>query len=77
MTRFAVWAGEQDLTLQNTSLSEEIGYIDCVFCLTEDEEQATESVILRCGQCRAQAHLSCAEEWLGKRRTGFGTSCCV
>jgi len=72
-----VWAGEQDLTLQNLSLSEEIGDIDCVFCLTEDEEQANECVILRCDQCRAHCHLSCAEEWLEKRHTGFGTSCCV
>ncbi|CAG7959512.1 unnamed protein product [Penicillium salamii] len=33
--------------------------------------------MLSCGQCRAQTHLCCAEEWLEKRRTGFGTSCCV
>ena len=72
-----IWAGIQDLSLQNLSLSEDVNEIHCVFCLAEDEEQATERVILRCGQCRAQAHLCCAEEWLGKRRTGFGTSCCV
>jgi hypothetical protein len=72
-----IWAGVQDLSLQNLSLSEEVDEIHCVFCLAEDEEQATECVILRCDQCRAQAHQSCAEEWLEKRRTGFGTSCCV
>jgi hypothetical protein len=48
-----------------------------VFCLADDEDHANESVVLRCDQCRALAHLSCAEEWLEKRRTGFGTSCCV
>ncbi|CAG8408881.1 unnamed protein product [Penicillium salamii] len=72
-----IWAGVQDLSLQNLSLSEDVDEIHCVFCLAEDEEQATECVILRCDQCRAQAHLSCAEEWLEKRRAGFGTSCCV
>ena len=72
-----IWAGVQDLTLRSLNLSEEVDNIDCVFCLTEDEKQATECVILRCGQCRAHCHLSCAEEWLEKRRTGFGTSCCV
>jgi hypothetical protein len=34
-------------------------------------------VILRCHQCRALSHLSCAEEWLERRDTGSGTSCCV
>ncbi|CAG8022845.1 unnamed protein product [Penicillium salamii] len=72
-----IWAGVQEVTLRSLNLSEEVDNIDCVFCLTEDEEQATECVILRCGQCRAQAHLSCAEEWSAKQRTGFGTSCCV
>ncbi|CAG7936348.1 unnamed protein product [Penicillium salamii] len=72
-----IWAGVQDLSLQNLSLSEDVDEIHCVFCLAENEEQATECVILRCDQCRAQAHLSCAEEWSEKRRTGFGTSCCV
>ncbi|CAG7989440.1 unnamed protein product [Penicillium salamii] len=70
-------AGIQELSLQNLSLSEDVNEIHCVFCLAEDEEQATERVILRCDQCRALAHLSCAEEWLEKRRTGFDTSCCV
>jgi hypothetical protein len=72
-----VWAYVQDLTLRYLSLSEEVDDIHCVFCLAEDEEQASECVILRCDQCRAHSHLSCAEEWLEKRRTGFGTSCCV
>lgn len=72
-----IWAGVQDLSLQNLSLSEDVDDIQCVFCLAEDEEQANDCVILRCGQCRAHCHLSCAEEWLEKRRTGFGTSCCV
>ncbi|CRL25421.1 unnamed protein product [Penicillium camemberti] len=72
-----IWAGVQDLTLRSLSLSGELPNIHCVFCLAEDEEQAHECVILRCDQCRAQAHLSCIEMRLEKRRTGFGTSCCV
>ena len=72
-----IWAGVQDLSLQNLRLSEDVDEIHCVFCLAEDEEQANERVILRCDRCQAQAHLSCAEEWLEKRRAGFGTSCCV
>ncbi|CAG8091481.1 unnamed protein product, partial [Penicillium salamii] len=72
-----IWAGVQDLSLQNLSLSEDVDDIHCVFCLAEDEEQATECVILRCDRCQAHCHLSCAEEWLEKRRAGFGTSCCV
>ncbi|CAG8415442.1 unnamed protein product [Penicillium salamii] len=72
-----IWARVQDLSLQNLSLSEDVNEIHCVFCLAEDGEQANECVILRCDQCRALAHLCCAEEWLEKRRTGFGTSCCV
>ncbi|CAG7961288.1 unnamed protein product [Penicillium salamii] len=72
-----IWAGVQDLSLQNLRLSEDVDEIHCVFCLAEDEEQGNECVILHCDQCRAHCHLSCAEEWLEKRRTGFGTSCCV
>ncbi|KAK9847072.1 hypothetical protein MYU51_020503 [Penicillium brevicompactum] len=72
-----IWAGIQDLSLQNLSLSEDVNEIHCVFCLAEDEEKANERVILCCDQCRAQAHLCCAEEWLENRRTSFGTSCCV
>ncbi|KAJ5033180.1 hypothetical protein NUH16_003096 [Penicillium rubens] len=72
-----IWAGVQDLTLRSLSLSEELENIHCVFCLAEDEEQAHECVILRCDQCRALSHLSCAEEWLENRRTGFGISCCA
>ncbi|KAI3090990.1 hypothetical protein CBS147333_10323 [Penicillium roqueforti] len=72
-----IWAGVQDLTLRSLSLSEEIENIHCVFCLAEDEEQAHECVVLRCDQCRALSHLSCAEEWLENRRTGFGISCCA
>ncbi|OGE47289.1 hypothetical protein PENARI_c051G10135 [Penicillium arizonense] len=70
-------AGFQNLTLQSLSTSEEVDDIHCVFCLAEDGDHANECVILRCGQCRALSHLSCAEEWLEKRDTGFGTSCCV
>jgi len=62
-----IWANVQDLTLQSLTLSQEVDNIHCVFCLTEDENHANESVILRCGQCRALSHLSCAEEWLKKR----------
>ncbi|KAI1829248.1 hypothetical protein DTO027I6_9986 [Penicillium roqueforti] len=71
-----VWAGVQDLTLKSLTLSHEVDDIHCVFCLAEDENLANESVILRC-QCTSLCHLSCAEEWLEKRSTGFGTSCCV
>ncbi|KAK9847702.1 hypothetical protein MYU51_018318 [Penicillium brevicompactum] len=72
-----IWAGVQDLSLQNLRLSEDVGEIHCVFCLADDEEQANECVILRCDRCQAHCHLSCAEEWLEKRQAGFGTSCCV
>ena len=71
-----VWAGVEDLTLKDLTLSDQVDDIHCVFCLAEDEDLANESVILRC-QCTSLCHLSCAEEWLEKRSTGFGTSCCV
>ena len=71
-----IWAGVQDLTLKDLTLSDQVDDIHCVFCLAEDEDLANESVILRC-QCKALSHLACAEEWLEKRSTGFGTSCCV
>jgi hypothetical protein len=71
-----VWAGVQSLTLKDLTLSDQADDIHCVFCLAEDEDLANESVILRC-QCKALSHLACAEEWLEKRSTGFGTSCCV
>ncbi|OQE60270.1 hypothetical protein PENNAL_c0310G11967, partial [Penicillium nalgiovense] len=71
-----VWAGVQDLTLKSLTLSDEVNGIHCVFCLAEDEDLANESVILRC-RCNALSHLACAEEWLEKRSTGYGTSCCV
>ncbi|OQE33241.1 hypothetical protein PENNAL_c0897G05594, partial [Penicillium nalgiovense] len=70
-------AGFQNLTLQSLTPSEEADSIHCVFCLGEDEDHANECVILRRHQCRALAHLSCAEEWFEKRHTGYGTSCCV
>ncbi|OGE46456.1 hypothetical protein PENARI_c249G07069, partial [Penicillium arizonense] len=72
-----IWAGFQELTLQSLTPSEEVDSIHCVFCLADDEDHANEHVILRCGQCTSLCHLSCAEEWLEKRDTGFGTSCCV
>ncbi|KAJ5473942.1 hypothetical protein N7475_003508 [Penicillium sp. IBT 31633x] len=76
-----IWAGFQELTLQSLTPSEEVDSIHvdsiyCVFCQTKDEDHADESVILHCGQCTSLCHLSCAEEWLEKRDTGFGTSCC-
>ncbi|CAG8111794.1 unnamed protein product [Penicillium nalgiovense] len=71
-----VWAGVQNLTIKNLTLSDEVDDIHCVFCLAEDEDLANESVILRC-QCKALSHLACAEEWLEKRSTGVETSCCV
>ncbi|OGE47105.1 hypothetical protein PENARI_c063G03727 [Penicillium arizonense] len=72
-----IWAGFQELTLQSLTPSEEVDSIHCVFCLTEDEDHANERVILRCRQCTSLSHLSCAEEWLERRDTGSGTSCCV
>lgn len=77
-----IWAGVQDLTVQSLRPSQAVDSIRvdsiyCVFCQTEDENHADESVILHCGQCTSLCHLSCAEEWLEKRDTGFGTSCCV
>ncbi|KAI1828802.1 hypothetical protein DTO027I6_10250 [Penicillium roqueforti] len=71
-----VWAGVQDLTLKDLTLSDQVDDIHCVFCLAEDDDLANESVILRC-QCKALSHLACAEEWLEKRSASFGTSCCV
>ncbi|OQE07150.1 hypothetical protein PENFLA_c178G06630 [Penicillium flavigenum] len=71
-----IWAGVQDLTLKDLTLSDQVDDIHCVFCLAEDEDLANESVGLRC-QCKALSHLACAEEWLEKRSTGFETSCCV
>ncbi|KAJ5869286.1 hypothetical protein N7455_004227 [Penicillium solitum] len=71
-----IWAGVQDLTLKGLTLSDEFDDIHCVFCLAEDDDLANKYVILRC-QCKALSHLAYAEEWLEKRSTGFGTSCCV
>ena len=77
-----IWAGIQDMTLQSFRPSQEVDNIHvdsiyCVFCLADDEEHANERVILRCGECTSLCHLSCAEEWLERRVTGFSTSCCV
>lgn len=59
------------------AINQDVNNIHCVFCLTDDEDHANERVILRCRQCTSLSHLSCAEEWLERRDTGFGTSCCV
>ncbi|KAI3188036.1 hypothetical protein CBS147311_10134 [Penicillium roqueforti] len=72
-----IWAGFQELTLRCFAPSEEVDSIHCMFCLTEDEDHENECVILRCRQCTSLCHLSCVEEWLQKRDTGFSTSCCV
>jgi hypothetical protein len=72
-----VWAGVQDLTLQSFGSNQEVDNIYCVFCLADDEDHANERVILRCRECTSLCHLSCAEEWLERRVTGFSTSCCV
>jgi hypothetical protein len=77
-----IGARAQDLTLQSFRLSQEVDSIHvdniyCVFCQTDDEDHANERVILHCSQCTSLCHLSCAEEWLEKRDTGFSTSCCV
>ncbi|CAG7970414.1 unnamed protein product [Penicillium salamii] len=76
-----VWAGVQDLTLQSFRPSQAVDvHVDsiyCVFCLADDEDHANERVILRCGECTSLCHLSCAEEWLERRVTGFSILCCV
>ncbi|CDM32834.1 hypothetical protein PROQFM164_S02g002985 [Penicillium roqueforti FM164] len=71
-----IWAGIQSLTLKDLTLSDKVDDIYCVFCLTEDKDLTNECVILRC-QCKALSHLACAEEWLEKRSTVFGTSCYI
>ncbi|CAG8078206.1 unnamed protein product [Penicillium nalgiovense] len=75
------WAGVQALTLHSLRLSRDVAEVKvddiyCLFCLAEDEDLATECVILRCDRCKALSHLACAEEWLEKRSTCFGMSCC-
>ncbi|CAG8904429.1 unnamed protein product [Penicillium nalgiovense] len=67
-----VWAGVQDLTLKDLTLSDEATTPSVYF--VPRMNLANESVILRC-QCKALSHLACAEEWLEKRSTGFRTSC--
>jgi hypothetical protein len=71
------WAGGQDFTLHEVTCSHEVDNIHCVFCLAEDENRVDESVVLRCVRCKGLAHLACTQEWLEKRETGHGTSCCI
>ncbi|KAJ5981967.1 hypothetical protein N7451_012067 [Penicillium sp. IBT 35674x] len=71
-----IWAGSQKLTLQSLIPSQEFDSVHYVFCLTENEDYAEERV--SCVAISAErSHLFCAEEWLEKRRTGSGMSCCV
>ncbi|KAJ5267424.1 hypothetical protein N7478_010232 [Penicillium angulare] len=70
-------AGVQGIELHSLGRSDEVSDIHCTFCLTEDGESASESVVLRCVECRALSHLACIEGWLDQRDTGFNTSCCV
>ena len=72
-----IWAGAQDFTLQKVTRSHEVDDIHCVFCLAEDENRVDERVVLRCVRCTGLAHLACTQEWLEKRETGHGTSCCI
>ena len=72
-----IWAGRQDFTLLLFEPSDEVNSIHCMFCLAEDENRVDERVLLRCVRCRGLAHLACTQEWLEKRETGHGTSCCI
>lgn len=72
-----IWAGVQDLTIQSVTSSDKVDNIHCMFCLDEEGNQVDERVILRCVECRGLSHLACTEEWLRKRRTGRGSSCCI
>lgn len=73
----STWAGGQDFTLQKVTRSHEVDNIHCLFCLAEDENRVDERVVLRCVRCKGLAHLACTQEWLEKRETGHGTSCCI
>ncbi|KAJ5128055.1 hypothetical protein N7448_008834 [Penicillium atrosanguineum] len=55
----------------------EVDNIHCLFCLAEDENRVDERVVLRCVRCKGLAHLAYTQEWLEKRETGHGTSCCI
>jgi hypothetical protein len=66
--RLALTAQVQDLTLKDLTLSDEFDDIHCVFCLTEDDDLANESVILRSGSLvepakHAMEHCSSAALW--------------
>ncbi|OKO93077.1 hypothetical protein PENSUB_12522 [Penicillium subrubescens] len=77
LSGFNIGAGMQNLELHSLTRSDEVSYIHCLFCLGDDEDQADESVILRCKQCRGLAHLGCVEEWLEKREVASNVSCCA
>ncbi|KAJ5982731.1 hypothetical protein N7451_012831 [Penicillium sp. IBT 35674x] len=72
-----ILAGLQGLHVHQVSRCDEISDIHCLFCLSDDEDHAHESVVLRCTECRALSHLACMEEWLAKRDSGFEISCCA
>ncbi|OKP11863.1 hypothetical protein PENSUB_2600 [Penicillium subrubescens] len=77
LSAFNIGAGMQNLELHSLTRSEEVSHIHCPFCLADEEDQADESVILRCKQCRGLAHLGCVEEWLQKREVASNMSCCA
>jgi hypothetical protein len=72
-----IGAGMQRLELHSLTRSDELSLIHCPFCLGDGEDQADESVILRCKECRGLAHLGCVEEWLEKREVASNVSCCT
>jgi hypothetical protein len=72
-----IWAGVQDLSLHSVTPCDDVDSIHCMLWLDEDGDQVDERVLLRCVECRGSSHLACTEEWLEKRDTGCGTSCCI
>ncbi|KAJ5364962.1 uncharacterized protein N7496_010675 [Penicillium cataractarum] len=77
LSGFNIGAGMQHLELHSLTRSDEVSLIHCPFCLGDGEDQADESVILRCKACRGLAHLGCVEEWLEKREVVSNVSCCT
>lgn len=67
-------ASPQCLEIQSLRPSAEVDQIYCHFCVGDN---AHECVILCCERCTRKSHLCCILEWLEKRETGYGTSCCV
>ncbi|KAJ5100887.1 hypothetical protein N7456_006939 [Penicillium angulare] len=68
-------AGVQGIELHSLGHSDGFNDIHYVFCLTEDEGDAKETVVLRCIQCGALSHLGCMEWWMKNMDRGFKKSC--